>query len=229
MQKPICNLAYTVISHLTHVPLLVVRRRRLCKAVVNPLCQCLVSAPTIRHALTSMQTVGNQVHRPRPHSRSHCRSLITHTILQSSTTPTTYINHIHNGRIQEIRNRKDPGAAYVHTSFRVNGLDCTAYIPLVSGNHNQQQQHQNQNNQNQGYGGQQSDNIPGGYGGQQQQSFGQNQGQNQGGDFGVTGGAQYNAPHGSGGAGSASGGGIGSLLGMMNRMSSHRTLFGNDR
>jgi hypothetical protein len=60
--------------------------------------------------------------------------------------------------------------------------------------------------------------MPGGYGGQQQQqSFGQNQGQ--GGDFGVTGGAQYNAPHGSGGAGSAGGGGIGSLLGMMNRMS----------
>jgi hypothetical protein len=162
-----------------------------------------------------MYTVGNEVHRPRPHSRSHCRSLITHTILQPSTTPITFTKYKYNGRIQEVRNRKDPGAAYVHFTSRVYGFDCTAYHPLVSGNHNQQQQHQN--NQNQGYGGQQSDSIPGGYGGQQQQSFGQNQGQ--GGDFGVTGGAQYNAPHGSGGAGSASGGGIGSLLGMMNRMS----------
>jgi hypothetical protein len=105
-------LAYAVISHLTHVR--ISPRRQAYKAVqgrVNPLCQCLVSAPIIRHALTSMQTVGNQVHRPRPHSRSHCRSLITHTILQLSTTPITCINYIYNGRIQEIRNRKDPGAA----------------------------------------------------------------------------------------------------------------------
>ena len=111
-----------------------------------------------------------------------------------------------------------------------NTQDSAANHPLVSGNHNQQQQHQGNQNQgyggqqqqqsygqNESYGGQQSNNIPGGYGGQQQQSF---QGQGQGGDFSVTGGPQYNAPHGSGGAGSAAGGGIGSLLGMMNRMSS---------
>jgi hypothetical protein len=79
--EPICNLAYAVISHLTHVHTSPRRQAyKAVQAVVNPLCQRSVSAPSIRHALTSMQTVGNQVHRPRPHSRSHRRSLIAHTI-----------------------------------------------------------------------------------------------------------------------------------------------------
>jgi len=164
--------------------------------------------------LTSVYTVGNEL-PPTPLLKPPSILNHFHQVNRVSLNLSIDISIKHNGRIQEIRYRKDPGAAYVHFTLR-EGDDCTAYHPLVSGNHNQQQQHQNQNNQNQGYGGQQSDNIPGGYGGQQQQSYGQNQG----GDFGVTGGAQYNAPHGSGGAGSAGGGGIGSLLGMMNRMSS---------
>jgi hypothetical protein len=121
----------------------------------------------------------------------------------------TYTKTNNNGRIQEIRYREDPGAAYVPDSWDIQQL-----IPLVSGNSNHNQQQSNQ-----GYGGQQSGGMPGGFGGQQQQAPNQGNYGGQGQDFGVTGGPQYNAPHGSGGASSAGGGGIGSLLGMMNRMS----------